>query len=106
MNTEEAGLARGVSFRSKDRGALYLQCAFFVGPRRTGKEENMDKKTPLYDRHVALKGKMVSFGGYLMPVQYDKGILAEHMAVRTEAGISMYRTWARCFSRGRGRLRA
>ena len=47
----------------------------------------MDKKTPLYDRHVALKGKMVSFGGYLMPVQYGKGILAEHMAVRTEAGI-------------------
>ena len=27
----------------------------------------MDKKTPLYDRHVALGGKMVPFGGYIMP---------------------------------------
>ncbi len=47
----------------------------------------MDKKTPLYDNHVALKGKMVPFGGYIMPVQYDKGIIAEHMAVRTKAGL-------------------
>lgn len=47
----------------------------------------MDKKTPLYDKHVALKGKMVPFGGYIMPVQYDKGIIAEHMAVRTKAGL-------------------
>ncbi len=47
----------------------------------------MDKKTPLYESHVALKGKMVSFGGYVMPVQYDQGILAEHMAVRTKAGL-------------------
>lgn len=48
---------------------------------------DLDKKTPLYDRHVALKGKMVSFGGYTMPVQYGKGILAEHMAVRTKMGM-------------------
>lgn len=47
----------------------------------------MDKKTPLYEKHVALKGKMVPFGGYIMPVQYDKGIIAEHMAVRTKAGL-------------------
>jgi len=46
----------------------------------------MDKKTPLYENHVALGGKMVPFGGYLMPVQYS-GILAEHMAVRTRAGL-------------------
>lgn len=46
----------------------------------------MDKKTPLYENHVALGGKMVPFGGYLMPVQYS-GILAEHMAVRTKAGL-------------------
>ena len=47
----------------------------------------MDKKTPLYDRHVALGGKMVPFGGYIMPVQYGKGIIAEHMAVREKAGL-------------------
>lgn len=48
---------------------------------------DLDKKTPLYDRHAALKGKIVSFGGYAMPVQYGKGILAEHMAVRTKMGM-------------------
>lgn len=47
----------------------------------------MDKKTPLYENHVAWKGKMVPFGGYVMPVQYAAGIIAEHMAVRTKAGL-------------------
>ena len=30
---------------------------------------------------------MVEFGGFLMPVQYPSGILAEHMAVREKAGL-------------------
>lgn len=47
----------------------------------------MDKKTPLYERHVAWKGKIVPFGGFLMPVQYEAGIIAEHMAVREKAGL-------------------
>ncbi|NLG26064.1 MAG: glycine cleavage system aminomethyltransferase GcvT [Clostridiales bacterium] len=47
----------------------------------------MDRTTPLYDRHVALGGKMVAFGGYLMPVQYAAGVIAEHMAVRQKAGL-------------------
>lgn len=47
----------------------------------------MEKKTPLYDRHVAAGGKMVPFAGYLMPVQYASGVIAEHMAVRKEAGL-------------------
>lgn len=46
----------------------------------------MEKKTPLYDSHVALGGKIVPFGGYLLPVQYE-GVIKEHMAVRTEAGL-------------------
>jgi aminomethyltransferase len=40
------------------------------------------KRTPFYDTHVALGGKMVEFAGYEMPVQYPKGIIAEHKAVR------------------------
>ena len=44
-------------------------------------------KTPLYDEHVRLSGKMVPFAGYSMPVQYATGILAEHRAVRESAGI-------------------
>ena len=47
----------------------------------------MEKKTPLYDSHVALGGRMVAFGGYLMPVQYSGGVIAEHMAVRQRAGV-------------------
>lgn len=43
-------------------------------------------RTPLFDRHIALSAKMVPFGGWDMPVQYE-GILAEHHAVRTSAGL-------------------
>jgi len=47
----------------------------------------MDKKTPLYDLHVHLGGKMVPFAGYLLPVQYASGVIAEHNAVRTRCGL-------------------
>ena len=47
----------------------------------------MEKKTPLYDVHVAAGGKMVPFAGYLMPIQYGTGIIAEHNAVRNQAGM-------------------
>lgn len=47
----------------------------------------MELKTPLYDCHVAAKGKMVPFAGYLLPVQYEAGVIAEHMAVREKAGL-------------------
>jgi len=46
----------------------------------------MEQKTPLYARHIAAGGKMVSFAGWLLPVQYS-GIIAEHMAVRTGCGL-------------------
>ncbi len=47
----------------------------------------MDLKTPLYLQHVACGGKIVPFAGYLLPVQYESGVIAEHMAVRTKAGL-------------------
>jgi aminomethyltransferase len=43
-------------------------------------------RTPLYDRHVALGARMVPFAGWEMPVQYD-GVIQEHRAVRTDAGV-------------------
>lgn len=43
-------------------------------------QENL-KRTPLYEEHLALKAKMVPFGGWEMPVQYE-GILAEYEATR------------------------
>lgn len=47
----------------------------------------MEKKTPLYDVHVAEGGKMVPFAGYSLPVQYQTGIVAEHLAVREHVGL-------------------
>ena len=44
------------------------------------------KKTPRHSSHVALGARMVPFGGWDMPVEYS-GITAEHMAVRTAAGL-------------------
>ena len=46
----------------------------------------MELKTPLYDVHVREKGKIVPFAGYLLPVQYE-GVIAEHLAVRNQAGL-------------------
>ncbi len=46
----------------------------------------MAKRTPLYDKHVALGGKIVEFAGYDLPVQYS-GVIAEHNAVRTAVGL-------------------
>ena len=45
------------------------------------------KKTPLNAAHRALGGKMVDFGGWDMPVQYPAGVIEEHMATRTRAGL-------------------
>lgn len=47
----------------------------------------MEKKTPLYDLHLELGGKIVPFAGYLLPVQYQTGVIKEHMAVRTACGL-------------------
>jgi aminomethyltransferase len=48
---------------------------------------NALRRTPLYDTHKALGAKLVPFAGWEMPVQYPAGILAEHQAVRTGAGV-------------------
>jgi aminomethyltransferase len=44
------------------------------------------RRTPLYDRHVRAKGRLVPFAGWEMPIQYT-GIVDEHQAVRMAAGI-------------------
>lgn len=43
-------------------------------------------RTVLYDWHVAHGGRIVPFAGWDMPVQYT-GIVAEHLAVRNQAGL-------------------
>ena len=47
----------------------------------------MEIKTLLYDCHLACSGSMVPYAGYLLPVQYPTGIITEHNAVRTAAGL-------------------
>ena len=47
----------------------------------------MLQRTPLYETHVAMGGRMVEFAGYELPVQYPTGPTAEHHAVRTAAGL-------------------
>jgi aminomethyltransferase len=44
------------------------------------------RRTPLFDRHEQAGAKLVPFAGWEMPVQYE-GIRAEHVAVRTGAGM-------------------
>ena len=44
------------------------------------------KRTPLYEIHQQLGGKLIEFGGWEMPVQYTS-IVDEHLAVRKNAGL-------------------
>ena len=44
------------------------------------------KKTPLYEKHLKYGGRIVDFEGWLLPVQFT-GILEEHRAVRSRAGL-------------------
>ncbi len=46
----------------------------------------MTSKTPLYEKHIALDGRMVDFAGWLMPVQY-KGLQEEHQSTRNHVGL-------------------
>lgn len=67
---------------SRFLGVQYLS----EGPKAemTGQEP---KKTPLYDLHVELGGRMMPFAGYAMPVQYPDGIIKEHNHTRGAAGL-------------------
>jgi len=47
----------------------------------------MTMKTVLFDRHEQLGAKIVTFGGWEMPIQYPMGIVKEHLATRSGAGL-------------------
>ncbi len=55
------------------------------------------QRTPLYDEHVRLGGKMVPFAGYDMPVHYPTGIMAEHNWTRAHAGLFDVSHMGQCF---------
>ncbi len=48
--------------------------------------EQSNKRTCLYDKHVALGALISPFGGFDMPIQYS-GIVDEHQAVRQACGV-------------------
>ena len=58
------------------------------------------KRTPLYDLHVAAGAKMVPFAGYEMPVQYPMGVLKEHLWTREKAGLFDVAHMGLCFLQG------
>ena len=62
------------------------------------------RKTALNAVHRRLGAKMVNFGGWDMPVEYS-GILSEHEAVRTRAGIFDVSHMGEIEIRGRARAR-
>lgn len=45
------------------------------------------RTTPLDALHRSLGGRMVEFAGYAMPVQYGRGVLAEHLHTRESASL-------------------
>ncbi|OFW53762.1 MAG: glycine cleavage system protein T [Actinobacteria bacterium RBG_16_70_17] len=66
--------------------------------------EQVLNETPLSAWHHSHGGKMVDFGGWDMPVQYESGILAEHLATRRYGGIWDVSHMGRLRIRGRDRL--
>ncbi|GAA6152779.1 glycine cleavage system aminomethyltransferase GcvT [Pseudoteredinibacter isoporae] len=63
-------------------------------------------KTPLYDLHVELGGRMVPFAGYSMPVQYPLGIKGEHLHCRDNAGLFDVSHMGQLVIRGEGLAQA
>jgi aminomethyltransferase len=59
------------------------------------------RRTPLFEKHAELGAKMVAFAGYEMPIQYE-GIVAEHRAVRNNAGLFDLSHMGEFFFKGRG----
>ncbi|MBO8141072.1 MAG: glycine cleavage system aminomethyltransferase GcvT [Firmicutes bacterium] len=49
-------------------------------------DDTTGKRTPLYEEHVASGARMTDFAGFRMPLEYT-GILEEHRAVRSAAGL-------------------
>ena len=45
------------------------------------------RRTPLFDLHRELGGRIVDFAGWELPMQYPAGILAEHQHCRSAAAL-------------------
>ena len=68
----------------------------------SGAEAQRLLRTPFHAQHVDAGAKMVDFGGWDMPVQYPTGIIAEHLATRSGAGLFDVSHMGRFVLRGPG----
>ena len=75
-----------------------------ITPDAKGSTEPLNlKRTPLHKEHLALKARMVDFGGWDMPVQYT-GVVDEHKTVRTGVGLFDVSHMGEVVVSGRGAL--
>lgn len=77
-----------------------------AGPTRSYSTRTVEhRKTKLYDFHVQLKGKMVPYGGYWLPVSYgNEGIAASHLHTRQRCSVFDVSHMMQTEVRGRDRL--
>ena len=68
--------------------------------------ETAPRRTPLYDLHLELGGKLVDFAGWFLPVQYPSGIMAEHRHCRTAAALFDVSHMLQALIRGTGAAEA
>ena len=68
----------------------------------SGAEAKRLLRTPFHAQHVDAGARMVDFGGWDMPVQYPTGIIAEHLATRSGAGLFDVSHMGRFVLRGPG----
>src|SRR5262249_10670472 len=86
---DHAGPGRRRSDDGRDAARQHRGCgdAHGTGGRMSDRMPGASlARTPLSEQHRALGAKLVEFGGWEMPVSY-RGILEEHRAVRTAAGL-------------------
>jgi aminomethyltransferase len=60
------------------------------------------KRTLFYHKHVELGARVVDFAGWEMPIQYPAGIVGEHLAARSGAGLFDVAHMGRFSIRGTG----
>jgi len=76
---------RGLNYVHSFTGMRSMNNVFMRKPFHSS--TNLRKETVLYDFHKRNGGKFVDFYGYQLPIQYKKGIVANHCQTRESCGL-------------------